>query len=77
MKLISKNLLVEYGFKEGERQPTLKGALMTRDKFTVVLKEDGNCCYTNLGIDYPLSDLAALKKLYKEVRSKELTEVKN
>lgn len=76
MKLISKDLLLEYGFKEGVHNPVIKGSLMTRDKFTVVLKEDGNCCYPNLGIDYPLCDLAALKKLYKEVRSEELTEVK-
>ena len=72
MKLISKDLLIEYGFKQVESELKIKGILMTRDKFTVTLMEDGECYYRNLGIDYPLRDLAALKKIYKEAQNTDL-----
>jgi hypothetical protein len=71
MKLLSENLLREYGFVEDIKKSTTEVKIMTRDKIDIVLKSDG-IYYTNMGFDYPLRDLTALRKLYKEVRSEEL-----
>lgn len=72
MKLLSEDLLKEYGFTE---KPHIANRqiikVMTRDNIDIVIKDDG-IYYSNLGIDYPLRDTASLRKLYKEVRSKEL-----
>ncbi|HTA61319.1 MAG TPA: hypothetical protein VK835_02640 [Bacteroidia bacterium] len=74
MKLISKILLSEYGFTETVNKEKTKGIAMTKNNFTVILKEDGECYFISMGIAYPLRDLGALKKLYKEVRSEEMKE---
>jgi len=72
MKLLSENLLKEYGFVE---KPNITNRLiikvMTRDNFEVVIREDG-IYYCNLGFDYPLRDTAALRKLYKENKKVDL-----
>jgi hypothetical protein len=73
--LISKDLLSEYGFKETVNKEKTKGIALTKNNFTVVLKEEGECYFFSMGIAYPLKDIAALKKLYKEVRSEELKEI--
>jgi hypothetical protein len=65
MKLLSEDLLKEYGFVENTMKSTPIAKIMTRDK------NDG-IYYTNLGFDYPLKDTAALRKLYKEIRSEDL-----
>jgi len=75
MKLISKILLSEYGFIETVNKEKIKGIAMTKNNFTVILNDDGRCYFISVGIAYPLKELAALKKLYKEVRSEELTEI--
>jgi hypothetical protein len=72
MKLLSKDLLVEYGFTEDKSKAKYNTTVMTRDKLDIVIKEDSSVYYSNMGFDYPLKDLAALRKLYKEVRSEEL-----
>jgi hypothetical protein len=72
MKLLSEDLLKEYGFIEKPHvaaRNVIK--VMTRDNFQVVIREDG-IYYTNLGIDYPLRDTAALRKLYKENKNMDL-----
>lgn len=75
MKLLSEDLLKEYGFSEN---PLKAGRniikVMTRDKIDIVIREDG-IYYSNMGIDYPLRDSAALKKLYKELRREDLKPV--
>ena len=72
MKLLSEDLLKEYGFVE---KPHIANRViikvMTRDNFDIVIREDG-IYYTNLGIDYPLRDTAALRKLYKENKNMDL-----
>lgn len=72
MKLLSEDLLKEYGFTE---KPHLAAKnvikVMTRDNFDIVIREDG-IYYTNLGIDYPLRDTAALRKFYKENKKVDL-----
>lgn len=75
MKLISRDLLNEYGFIETVNKEKAKGIALTKNNFTVILKEDGECFFISMGIAYPLKDLTALKKLYKEVRSEELKEI--
>lgn len=71
MKLLSEDLLKEYGFAEDTVKSTPSAKIMSRDKIDIVIKSDG-IYYTNMGFDYPLRDIAALRKLYKEVRSEEL-----
>lgn len=71
MKLLSKQVLSEYGFTEMP-ETNKSDVIMSKNNFKVILKPDGACIYSNTGIDYPLKDLAALKKLYKEVKREEL-----
>ena len=72
MKLLSEDLLKEYGFTE---KPHVANRViikvMTRENFDVVIKEDG-IYYSSVGIDYPLRDTAALRKLYKENKNMDL-----
>lgn len=70
--LINTELLFKYGFKINEKKSKDRLTIFYRDKFEVVLVDDGSLFYSNLGFDYPLKDLAALTKLYKEVRREEL-----
>jgi hypothetical protein len=72
MKLLSKDLLLEYGFIEDKNKAKNNTTVMTRDNLDIVIKDDGAICYSNMGFDYPLKDMAALRKLYKEVKSQEL-----
>jgi hypothetical protein len=72
MKLLSKDLLLEYGFTEDNTKAKHNTTVMTRDNLDIVIKDDGAIYYSNMGFDYPLKDMAALRKLYKEVRSQEL-----
>jgi hypothetical protein len=71
MKLLSEDLLKEYGFIEDTLKTTPLVKIMTRDKIDIAIKNDG-IYYTNLGFDYPLKDTASLRKLYKEIKSVEL-----
>ena len=71
MKLLSEDLLKEYGFVQNVEKSNPHVKVMSREKIDIVIKNDG-IYYTNMGFDYPLRDIAALRKLYKEVRSEEL-----
>lgn len=72
MKLLSEDLLKDYGFTEKPHPPARNIIkVMTRDNFDVVIREDG-IYYSNLGIDYPLRDTATLRKLYKENKKMDL-----
>lgn len=70
--ILNSELLATYGFKINEKKSKERLTVFYKDKFEVVLVDDGSLFYSNLGFDYPLKDLAALKKLYKEVRREEL-----
>ena len=72
MKLINKDILIEYGFVQNEQKSNPMAIIMTRAKVHIVIKSDGTVYYSNLGIQYPLKDLSALRKLYKEIRNTEL-----
>lgn len=72
MKLLSEDLLKEFGFVENPTKKIINALkVMTRDNIDIVIKEDG-IYYFNMGFDYPLKDTAALKRLYKELRSEDL-----
>lgn len=71
MKLLNEDLLKEYGFIENAEKTNSHVKIMTRDKIDIAIKNDG-IYYTNMGFDYPLKDTAALRKIYKELRSVEL-----
>lgn len=72
MKLLSEDILKEYGFSENPLKANRNVIkVMTKDKIDIVIREDG-IYYSNMGIDYPLKDTAALKKLYKELRREDL-----
>lgn len=71
MKLLTKDILMEFGFNfDFENKNT--DLILCKKDFKIKLKPDGSCIYSNTGIDYPLKDLAALKKLYKEVKREDL-----
>lgn len=74
MKLLSEDLLKEYGFIENIEKSTLHVKIMTREKIDIAIKRDG-IYYTNMGFDYPVRDIAALRKLYKELRREELNPI--
>ncbi|MCU0361470.1 MAG: hypothetical protein MUF75_12300 [Bacteroidia bacterium] len=76
MKLICKIVLEEYGFTQ---KPENAGPdiIMSKANFELCVKADGTCSYSNMGIEYPVKDLAGLKKLYKEVKSAELQVMKS
>lgn len=72
MKLLTEELLKEYGFIENpEKASRHIIKVMSKEGFDIVVKMDG-FFYINLGLSYPLRDTASLKKLYKEVKSKDL-----
>jgi hypothetical protein len=71
MKLLTEDLLREYGFMDHPAKSSTKMKVMTRNDFDVSLKVDG-IYYSNLGFDYPLRDTATLRKVYKEVKNEEL-----
>lgn len=48
--------------------------VMSEDNIDISIKKN-EIYYTNMGFDYPLRDTAALRKLYKEVRSEELKSI--
>ena len=71
MKLLSKDLIKEYGFVDNEEKSNLDFEVMSKDQFDVIIK-GGLFYYSNFGIDYPLKDLATLKRIYKEAKSLDL-----
>lgn len=73
-KVVDKNLLTEYGFKQIEEKTKEFLTVMAKDTFEVIVTAEGAVFYSNMGFDYPLKDLATLKKVYKEVKRKELLE---
>jgi hypothetical protein len=75
MKLLSKDLLLEYGFQENKSKSNKVNLIMTKDKFDIVIKTDGTFYYSNMGFDYPIKDLSALRKLYKEVKREDLNSI--
>jgi hypothetical protein len=71
MKILTENLLREYGFMDNPSKSSTRVKIMTRNDFDVSIKIDG-IYYVNLGFDYPLKDTATLRKIYKEVKNEEL-----
>jgi predicted solute-binding protein len=71
MKLLSKEVLQEYGFIENPDKTTIELEVLTRDKIDIVIKQ-GDFYYSNMGFDYPIKDVTALRKLYKELRREDL-----
>ena len=74
MKLLSKDLLQEFGFSENLEKMQGGIEVMSKGNVNIVIKE-GNFYYSNLGIDYPIRDLAALRKFYKEIKNQDLKPV--
>ena len=75
MKLLSKNLLMEYGFTENKVKANNINEVMTRNEVDIVIKDGRSFYCSNMGIEYPLKDIAGLRKLYKELRSEDLKPV--
>lgn len=71
MKILTEDLLREYGFMDNPSKTSSRVKIMTRNDFDVSIKMDG-MYYSNLGFDYPLKDTATLRKVYKEVKNEEL-----
>jgi hypothetical protein len=71
MKILTEDLLREYGFMDNPIKSSTRIKVMSRNEFDVSIKIDG-IYYTNLGFDYPLRDTAALRKIYREVKCEEL-----
>ena len=75
MKLLSTDVLSEYGFTEKEDKTGEGLKVLTNGKMDIVIKSDGLFYYHNMGFYYPLKDLASLRKLYKEVKNEDLKPV--
>lgn len=75
MKLLCEDILKEYGFTEDQSKSNYLVKIFSRDNFEIAYKQ-GEYFYSNLGFDYPLRDLAALKKLYKENKRTDLTAIR-
>jgi hypothetical protein len=71
MKLLNEDILKEYGFIENVEKSNSLVKIMNKEKVDIAIKNDG-IFYSNMGFDYPLKDLTALRKLYREIRSEEL-----
>ena len=71
-KVLDKAILSEYGFEINELKTKHPLTVMSKDKFEVVIGEDNTISYSNVGIQYPLKDVATLKKVYKEVKREDL-----
>jgi len=73
MKLLSKDLLIEYGFVRNNLKTSTTIEVMTKEDIDICIKFDGSI-YTldNNGVNHPLKDIAALRKLYREVKKTEL-----
>ncbi len=69
---LTKETLLDYGFKIIESKSKDRLTVFSKDKVEIVVVDDGTVVYSNMGFDYPLADLPALKKLYKELRRTEL-----
>lgn len=67
---------MEYGFAESKVKTNNVNEVMTRNNVDIVIKDGGSFYYSNMGIDYPLKDIASLRKLYKELKSEDLKPVK-
>jgi hypothetical protein len=76
MKLLSKDLLIEFGFIENKSKINNNGKVMSRDNLDIVVKYDGSFFYSEKGIDYYLRDTASLKRKYKEINIEDLKPIK-
>lgn len=71
MKILTEDLLREYGFMDDLAKSSTKIKVMTHNNFDISIKVDG-IYYSNLGFDYPLLYIATLRKVYKEVKNEKL-----
>lgn len=69
---LNKALLSTLGFKKNELRSKERLTVMTKNNFELVIVDDGTVLYTQAGFDHPIKDLAALQKLYKEVKREDL-----
>lgn len=74
MKLLSKALLTEYGFFKNDINHDRRVEIMTKDEIDIFIKDD-LFYYSDKGLDYPLKDIASLKKLYKKIKDTDLKPV--
>lgn len=76
MKLLSIEVLKEFGFVENSAiSQTNELKVMSKDAIDLIIRPDG-IYYRNMGFFYPLKDMTALRKLYKELRREDLKPVK-
>jgi len=76
MKLLYKDLLLEYGFVANNNKTDEQIEVMSRNGINIILKNGNSFYYFKQGgMQFPLKDFAALRKLYKELRNEELKPV--
>ena len=75
MKLLSKNLLSEYGFSKNKVKTNTSSEVMTRNEVDIIIKDDYSFYFSNNGVYLPIKDIASLRKLYRELKSEELKPV--
>ncbi len=76
MKLLSIDLLKEYGFIENITKSSFSIKIMTKNKVDIFINYDNTFHYSNMGVNYPLKDITSLKKVYKVARNEELKPIK-
>lgn len=77
MKLLSIDLLKEHGFIENVIKTNSRLIVMTKDEIDIIIKNDNTFYYYINGVDYILKDIAALRKLYRELKNEDLKPSKN
>jgi hypothetical protein len=71
MNLLTKELLKEYYFAENKQKSSIGLEILSRDCINIISKKD-KFYYSSKGFDYPLRNMLALKKLYKELKQEDL-----
>ncbi|MBL7913395.1 MAG: hypothetical protein JNJ41_20195 [Bacteroidia bacterium] len=74
---MSIDLLKEHGFIENVIKTNSRLIVMTKDEIDIIIKNDNTFYYSNNDVDYTLKDIAALRKLYRELRNEDLKPSKN
>ncbi len=59
MKILTEDLLSDYGFIDKSFKSTSNINVMTKNDFEISIRADG-MYYTNIWIDYPINDTANL-----------------
>ena len=70
--VLTKEILASYGFKRIEQKTKDRVTVMAKGSFELRVVDDGSVLYSPAGLNLLVSDLEALKTLYKKIMREEL-----